>query len=307
METRNYNVPDADCIAEARAVRDIYITDESLFSAFDVVRFDAAFKNNWLTALDNATAQETAETRLDQQKQETQDVLDAMAEGRRIYAMVRYFALKAFAAKPNIANKIGLNNYDTAHTNQHAFAEFLANMHQQCDSAALKPELLAAGMTQPQIDSIGQAYKNLKDEEREQSAFIKTSGSATDARIAVYNTAYAFWQQVAEASKVVFYGNSTKLNEYKLPEGPQPDPDINVKGKVVDGTNSNAPLKDVVVRVKELSLEALTNYAGNYNFVSIPAGSFTLGFELPGYTSLEVPITVLASGVVVQNATLSVV
>ncbi len=306
MEIRHYHVPDADCIAEARAVREIYLTDEALFSAFDLMRFDLAYKTNWLAALDTATAQETAETRLDQQKQETQDVLAAMAEGRQVYALVKYFALKAFANKPDLAHKIGLNNYDTAQASQSSFAAFLANMQVQCDSAELKPALLAAGLTQPQIDNIGTVYNKLRDEDAEQTAFIKTSSSATDARVAVYNTAYRFWQQVAEAGKVIFYGNSTKLNEYKLPEGPQPDPDINVKGKVIDSTNG-APLKGVAVKVKELDLETTTNFAGNYSFVSLPAGTYTLGFDRSGYTTQELPITVLATGVVVQNVSLVVI
>lgn len=305
MVTRKYNVPDADCMAEGLAVREIYLADEALFAAFDAVRFNAAFKTDWQDALADAAAHQTAETRLDQQKQETEDVLQAMATGRQCYAMVKYFAQKAYGTKPNLANKIGLNNYDTAHADQHEFALFLKNMHTQCNSAELKPLLLAEGMTQVHIDSIEAAYIALRDEEKEQGAFIKTSASATDDRITVYNRAYQHWQHVAEASKVVFYGNPTKLNEYKLPEGPQPDPDINFKGKAIDGT-SGSPLKNVLVKINALDLTTTTNYAGNYSFVSIPAGSYEVEYTLPGYSPQQLPITILASGVVVQNVSLVV-
>ena len=305
MVTRKYNVPDADCIAEALAVRESYLADEALFAAFDAVRFTSAFKTDWQDALADAAAQQTAETRLDQQKQETEEVLQAMAAGRQWYAVVKYFAQKAFATKPNLANKIGLNNYDTAHADQHEFALFLKNMHTQCNSTELKPLLLAEGMSQAQIDSIETAYLTLRDEEKEQGAFIITSGSATDERITVYNRGYQFWQQVAEASKVVFYGNPTKINEYKLPEGPQPDPDINFKGKAIDSAN-NSPLKNVLVKINDIDLTTTTNYAGNYSFVSIPAGSYTVEYTLPGYSPQQLPITVLASGVVVQNVNLVV-
>jgi hypothetical protein len=306
MVTRHYNVPDADCIQEAKAVRAIYLTDEAQFTAFNPTLFSAAFKADWQTALDNATNQQTAETRLDLQRQETEEVLAKMQQARALYIHVKYFVELAFAKKPALADSFGLDDYETASASQAAMVLFLSNMYNRCSDPALNPQLVAAGLTPAKILEIDTLRGELDTEEIQQDAFIKSSGTATDERINVYNTAYEFWQEVARASKVIFYGNSTKLNEYKLPEGPQPDPDINLKGKVTDSAN-NAALNEVVVKVVELDLTTKTNYAGNYSFVSIPAGSYTLQFVRPGYTTQNIPITVLASGVVVQNVSLVVV
>jgi hypothetical protein len=305
MVTRHYNVPDADCIQEAKAVRAIYLTDEAQFTAFNPTLFSAAFKADWQTALDNATNQQTAETRLDLQRQETEEVLAKMQQARALYIHVKYFVELAFAKKPALADSFGLDDYEAASASQAAMVLFLSNMYNRCSDPALNPQLVAAGLTPAKILEIDTLRGELDTEEIQQDAFIKSSGTATDERINVYNTAYEFWQEVARASKVIFYGNSTKLNEYKLPEGPQPDPDINLKGKVTDSAN-NAALNEVVVKVVELDLTAKTNYAGNYSFVSIPAGSYTLQFVRPGYTTQNIPITVLASGVVVQNVSLVV-
>lgn len=306
MVTRHYNVPDADCIQEAKAVRAIYLTDEAQFTAFNPTLFSAAFKADWQTALDNATNQQTAETRLDLQRQETEEVLAKMQQARALYIHVKYFVELAFAKKPALADSFGLDDYEAASASQAAMVLFLSNMYNRCSDPALNPQLVAAGLTPAKILEIDTLRGELDTEEIQQDAFIKSSGTATDERINVYNTAYEFWQEVARASKVIFYGNSTKLNEYKLPEGPQPDPDINLKGKVTDSAN-NAALNEVVVKVVELDLTTKTNYAGNYSFVSIPAGSYTLQFGRPGYTTQNIPITVLASGVVVQNVSLVVV
>ena len=305
MDIRHYNVPDADCIQEAKAVRAIYLTDEAQFTAFNPTVFSAAFKNDWLSALDAATNQQTAETRLDLQRQETEEVLAKMQQARALYIHVKYFVELAFANKPALADSFGLDDYETASASQAAMVPFLSNMYNRCSDPTLNPQLIAAGLTPAKILEIDTLRSDLDKEETEQDAFIKTSGSATDARINVYNAAYVYWQEVARASKVIFYGNSTKLNEYKLPEGPQPDPDINVKGKATDSAN-NAAMNEVVVKVVELDLTAKTNYAGNYFFVSIPAGSYTLQFVRPGYTTQNIPITVLATGVVVQNVSLVV-
>jgi hypothetical protein len=305
MVTRHYNVPDADCIQEAKAVRAIYLTDEAQFTALNPTLFSAAFKADWLSALDDATNQQTAETRLDLQRQETEEVLAKMQQARALYIHVKYFVELAFAKKPALADSFGLDDYETASASQAAMVLFLSNMYNRCSDPALNPQLVAAGLTPAKILEIDTLRGELDTEEIQQDAFIKSSGTATDERINVYNTAYEFWQEVARASKVIFYGNSTKLNEYKLPEGPQPDPDINLKGKVTDSAN-NAALNEVVVKVVELDLTTKTNYAGNYSFVSIPAGSYTLQFVRPGYTTQNIPITVLASGVVVQNVSLVV-
>ncbi len=306
MVTRHYNVPDADCIQEAKAVRAIYLTDEAQFTAFNPTLFSAAFKADWQSALDDATNQQTAETRLDLQRQETEEVLAKMQQARALYIHVKYFVELAFAKKPALADSFGLDDYEAASASQAAMVLFLSNMYNRCSDPALNPQLVAAGLTPAKILEIDTLRGELDTEEIQQDAFIKSSGTATDERINVYNTAYEFWQEVARASKVIFYGNSTKLNEYKLPEGPQPDPDINLKGKVTDSAN-NAALNEVVVKVVELDLTTKTNYAGNYSFVSIPAGSYTLQFVRPGYTTQNIPITILASGVVVQNVSLVVV
>lgn len=305
MVTRHYNVPDADCIQEAKAVRAIYLTDEAQFTAFNPTLFSAAFKADWQTALDNATNQQTAETRLDLQRQETEEVLAKMQQARAIYIHVKYFVELAFAKKPALADSFGLDDYEAASASQAAMVLFLSNLYNRCSDPTLQPQLVGAGLSPAKILEIDTLRGELDNEEIQQDAFIKSSGTATDERINVYNRAYEFWQEVARASKVIFYGNSTKLNEYKLPEGPQPDPDINLKGKVTDSAN-NAALNEVVVKVVELDLTAKTNYAGNYFFVSIPAGSYTLQFVRPGYTTQNIPITVLASGVVVQNVSLVV-
>lgn len=303
MVTRHYNVPDADCIQEAKAVRAIYLTDEAQFTAFNPTLFSAAFKADWQSALDDATNQQTAETRLDLQRQETEEVLAKRSSA--LYIHVKYFVELAFAKKPALADSFGLDDYEAALASQAAMVLFLSNMYNRCSDPALNPQLVAAGLTPAKILEIDTLRGELDTEEIQQDAFIKSSGTATDERINVYNTAYEFWQEVGARQQGYFYGNSTKLNEYKLPEVAEPDPDINLKGKVTDSAN-NAALNEVVVKWL-VGFNHQTNYAGNYSFVSIPAGSYTLQFVRPGYTTQNIPITILASGVVVQNVSLVVV
>ncbi len=304
MVVRKYNIPDADMMEDSRTNRTIFGTDKALFIALNP-DFDDPFAANWLLSIEASEAAETAETREDQQEQETADVEAVMVLARAKYNEVKYYVETVFADKPAIQNKFGLDNYGKAATDQNEMALFLKNLHTQCTVPANQALLEAAGLTVIKIGEIATLYGNLTTENPEQDAFIKTSGSATDARVTVYNATYAFRQRVNRASKVVFAGNPTKLNEYKLPGGSSEE-SFNIEGKVTDAAN-NLPLHKVTVLIVEPDITDKTTTLGNYGFVEVPPGTYTLRFTLEGYNTVERPVTVLQGGKVVENVSMTVV
>lgn len=304
MVVRKYNIPDADMMEDSRATRLIFNSDKATFIAVDPY-FDDPFSADWLASIEASEAAETAETREDQQEQETAEVEEVMAQARAIYNDVKYYVELVFADKPAIQKKFGLDNYNEAATSQNTMALFLKNLHTQCIVPANQALLTAAGLTLPQIGTINSLYTNLTSENSQQDAFIKTSGSATDARVTTYNATYAMRQRVNRASKVAFADNPTKLNEYKLPGGSSEE-SFNVEGKVTDAAN-NRGLYKVTVTLVELEISDRTTTLGNYGFVEVPPGTYTLRFTLAGYTTVERPITVLQSGKVVENVSMQVV
>ena len=305
MVQRNYSVPDADCIQQAKAVRLLYLERENDFKAFDPVTFDANFASNWLKSLDDSTDQETAESRLDQQGQETLDVLGKMAESRKLYISTKYFIEKAFSNKPKLMDRFGLDNYEEASQKQALMVPFLRNLYLLCDSADLKPELIAVGLDQVRIDAIRDLAALLDKEETEQDSFILDSGSATQDRINQYNATFAFWQAVARASKSIYYDNLVLQNIFELPHG-SAGVEYKLEGKVTDGSNNNANLKDVIVAIVEINFATVTNAYGNYGYVDVPPGNYTLRFTLDGYVEQNIPFTITQSGKVTKNVSLVV-
>lgn len=303
--SRNFSVPVADMLQKSRTVQAIFELDKALFAAINA-ELDDPFANDWLESIIASESTESAETRQDQQMQETADVLEVMARGRQTYITSKYYIEIAFGNKPNILNKFGLDDYARASDTQKEFGLFLTNLHIQCEAPNQKGDLLAAGMSQAQIDEIISCANDFAKENTQQNVFIEKTTEASEKRDAQYNETYGYFQKANRASKVVFYGNPIKLNQYMMPEGPQPDPDINLKGKVRDAAN-NAELKDVIVTIADLDLVTKTNFYGNYSFVSVPAGTYTLRFQLAGYTTIEKPVTILATGVVTDNVNLTVV
>ncbi len=305
MLERAFGVPDPDMFESGRTMRQLFLDHKAPFVALDV-SVDDPYAADWLTSIETSEGVETDETRTDQQMSETAEVLEQMGRGRKKYIEMKYYIEGAFESSPAIKNKFGLNNYDEAANNQPRMITFLKNLHTQSEVPGYKAELLAHGCTQPQIDEILTIHDSLAGKDTAQNTFIQESPEATKKRITQYNTTYGFAQKINRLSKVVYYGDPVMLNTFNLPEGPGPDPDINVKGKATDAANGS-PLKGVAVKIIGLDITTTTNAYGNFHFVSIPAGIYKLEFKLTGYTTLQNDITVLASGVVNSNAVLTVV
>jgi hypothetical protein len=302
--SRNFNVPSGEMLQQSRAVRQLFNGDKALFSAFDTNLSDP-YTDDWLASIEASEGYETDEQREDILHEMTVEVEAAMKAGRTAFKTAKYYIELAFADKPESMAKFGLDDYEEAAYNQSKFATFLTLLYKQCKIPANETKLMTAGMTLLQIEAINTAVGNFTTKDETQDSTKMATTEATQARDKQYNETYAYWQRVNRASKVIFDDDPVKLNQYKMPEGPQPDPDINFKGKVLDALN-NTPLKNVVVKISELDIETTTNYAGNFNFVSLPAGTYTVRFVLAGYVTQDVPVTILASGVVVQNVSLTV-
>lgn len=302
--SRNFNVPAGEMLTQSRAVRQLFIDDKALFAGLDA-DFNDPFAADWLASIEASEGYQTGEQREDAQMILTDQVLGDLKAARSAYKTAKFFVEKAFADQPSVLRLFGLDDFEEARDSQSKMATFLGTLHANCMSPVYNPALTAAGMTPAHIMAIQDAKNNFATENQTQDAFIMKTQVATRERDNQYNATFEFWQKVNRASKVIFEDDPLKLNLYLLPEGPQPDPDINFKGKAVD-SNTGAGLKGVAVEIKELGLVVETNFYGNYNFAGVPAGTYTVAYMLPGYGTQELPITILASGVVVQNVSLVV-
>lgn len=302
---RNYNLPDTDMFSTGRTHRGHFITYKPSFIAFDP-DFNDPFEANWLTSIEASEGWETAETRDDQLQQETQEVDETMAACRQSYIGMKYYIEKAFATKPAIRQKFGLDDYDEAAQSQSKMATFMLNLHTQSMVPAHNALLLAAGCTAIRIDEVLQLKNKLSDEDSEQNIFKTAEPVATQGRVTQYNTTFEFDQKVNRASKVIFYNMPVELNLFLFPRNSEPDEVFNVLGTVTD--SGSAPLSAVQVRIYVSAASPIatttTDSNGEYGFAAIPAGNYTLEFTKGGFTTQTLPVTVAASGQVTVNVTL---
>ena len=303
--TRNYNSADTDMFSTGRTHRGHFITYKPSFIAFDP-DFNDPFETNWLLSIEASEGYETAETRDDQLQQETQEVTETMANCGQSYIGMKYFIEKAFAAKPAIRQKFGLDDYDEAAQSQSKMATFMLNLHTQSMVPAHNALLLTAGCLQTRIDEVLMLKNKLSTEDSEQNIFKTAEPVATQGRVTQYNSTFEFDQKVNRASKVIFYNMPVELNLFLFPRHSEPAEVFNVAGTVTD--SGSAPISAVQVRIYISAASPIatttTDTNGEYGFAAIPAGNYTLEFTKGGFTTQTLPVTVAASGQVTVNATL---
>jgi hypothetical protein len=300
MAERNYNMPDADMFQRSRTKRQHFIDNKPAFVAFDP-DFDDPYDADWLLSIEASEGTDTAETRDDTGQQETAEVNEVMALGRKKHVQIKYFVTKAFGDKPSILKKFGSDDYAQAGQSQKYMKLYLTNLHKQCESADYKPALLAANCTQLKIDEIKTIADNLSAEDTEQNVFIENEPVATKARVTQYNETFAFWHKVNAASKSIFYDDPELLNLFLFPRNTEPAESFNVLGKATTGAAS-APVVGATVQIESLSLSTTTDNNGDYGFAAVPAGTYDVKFTKAGFVDLIISVTVLASGQVIANA-----
>jgi len=304
---RNYNMPDTDMFSVGRTHRALFITYKTEFTTFNPF-FNDPYDAQWLASIEVSEAWETAETRDDQLQQETSEVLDVMANARGCYNGMKYFIEFAFATKPDIRNKFGLDDYDDVSVSQKKMRTFLENMYVQSNVPTNLAALNLANCTAMRIAEIRAIALTLSTEDTEQNAFVLTEPVATKGRINQYNSSFNFDQQINRASKVVFYNMPEELNLFMFPRNTEPVDSFNVLGTA--RTMANVGISAVQVRLLSGAAApaiavTTTDINGEFGFGGIAAGNYMLEFSKAGFMTQNIPVAVAPSGQVTVNATLS--
>ena len=288
--SRSYNLSDPKMIQFSSAYRLVFVDHQAEFTTFDP-DFATPFETDWNTAISASVAVPTEESRNDLQADMTAKVNDTMRLSRLKYHEVAYFVRKAFPTNTDIQGLFGLNDYDKAATDQAVMRPFLHRMWNTAVNVHKAP-LLAAGYTQLKIDAIATLRDELGTSDSQQDHFSMTSPEDTEARINTHNATWNFAQQVNAAAKVIYAENPVLYNLFLFPRRTENPTVFNVLGTVSEMGSGNI-LADVAVSIAALGFTTTTDEDGNYGFASVGAGMHMVTFELAGYQSQTIPLTVV--------------
>jgi hypothetical protein len=299
---RNYNFKDSKMIQLSGIYRQHYIDNAADFVARDPITFHPNYAADWQAAITAALQVQTHESRKDELRSETADVKQKMEEGRATYGTVMYFVERAFPNDPDKRALFGKDNYGSDSDSDYEMSMFLHQLYKTADKHAAA--LIAVGFSQTEIDAIEDLANDLYREDNEQEVHRRKDSEARVERVGIYVNCWNFSRNANALSKVIYRGNSVKLNLFIFPRGTEPVQTFNLLGKVTNALTGD-PIEDVTLTLQEVGITVLSNDQGDYGFASVAPGTYTLRLMAAGYAPANLPVTILNNQVLTENVSLT--
>lgn len=287
QETRDFKISDNSMLQDSRTTQQEFVTDAATFKAFDA-DFITTYKDDWLTAVDDATNATTDEQVVDVQTGLTDDVEAALEDCKNHFQTSKYYIEKAFANKPAIWNEFGYDNYDDVRKSPEKMIVFMSVFNTVANNPTYKTALLAAGYTQANIDAIDTKRQTLIDTKINQELGKNSRLGNAQSRIILLNKVWAYRTAVAKAAKNIFANDFARYKVYLLPASAEGSDVFDISGTVTEA-GTGKKLENVTV---DNSVDIVTTDSnGKYGFAQIAEGDVTLKFNLAGYTMQAKNIT----------------
>ena len=212
---RDYAIPDADMLADAKMKQAYFARDIADFEAFDNDVFNQAFSTSWLQAM--ATVEQTMddEAVLEQQTQLTAAIESGLTDCRNFFQkQLKYFIEKAFPAQPVIWNEFGYNDYDKARLSARDMVRFMRKLH--IIMLKYQTQLLAANFPPESVGSADTLRIALDTILTTQEFFIGSRPGITQDRVKKLNTVYSHTAQVCRVGKLLYDNTPDKYACYLI-------------------------------------------------------------------------------------------
>ncbi len=235
----------------------------------------------------------------------TGDVTAAMQQG---FAALQTLGAYGKLAWPNdVARQrvFGQDTWRDAYNNTLKLQEALELAHTKADSASYKPDLLAKGYTQVEIDQLNTLATDLQTKNGLQEALKVGRHVTKHDRIALLNVVWEHMKTINTCASVVWAADAERMDQYQLyPSSGGGGDDlptgvVNISGRVTD-SNTTFPLENVEVTLYPTATgpgaedpTAFTDVDGNYSFqFEDVADSFdaTVSAKLLGYLNGTLPL-----------------
>ncbi len=284
--------------------------------SIELVDFTARFPwldAAWLTAFQNdidaADAFPKDDSVILDIKVLTGDVTGAMRQGYAGLQSLGGYAKLAWPTDVARQRVFGQQHWTKAYNNTLKLQEALELAHEKADSASYKPELLAKGYTQAEIDLLATLSDEIKLKNRLQEAAKAGRAVSAHDRIAMLNVVWEHMLTINTCAKVVWAADAERQDQYKLyassgssgNDDDTPTTEVNISGTVTD-TATTFPLENVEVSLFETASgpgaedpTAFTDAQGNYSF-NLPEvpGTYqaTLLAQLTGYADASIALEI---------------
>lgn len=224
----------------------------------------------WLTAFQNdisdADAFPTDDSVVLDIKVMTADVGSAMRQGYGALQTLGLYAKLAWPKDMARQRVFGQDGWDEAYNNTLKLQEALELAHAKADGASYKPDLLAKGYTQAEIDMLETLSDEIKLKNRLQEAAKSGRSVNSHDRVALLNVVWEHMQTVNTCAAVVWANDAERMKQYHLypsQGGGTSVTTVNIRVQKDDGT----PLQGVEVSLANTAYDPkVTDIAGEVSW-----------------------------------------
>ena len=213
IAARAYTFEDSLALSDSKVFRKLFMENMADFTPFDP-GLNAGFATGWQAAINLAEQQKTDETISDQLQQHTTKVA---AQDKICYEAangVKYYIKKAFGVDETKWKEFGFHLVHRTRQTTDKFITWMKVLHNQ--AAKYKPELMAADMPEPEIDSLLPKANTLETANLEQETFKRERLALTQQRVLAYNALWEFAQTVSSAADNVYSEDEVKRGLFRL-------------------------------------------------------------------------------------------
>lgn len=212
-DQRLFHYTDNEALEKATVLHSVATSDLANLNAFDG-DIDAQFMTDWQAAIASAEAVLPDSIAKAYLEQKTAIVGQCHAACIEAVRDLRYHASKAFTKKSGEWALFNFKGLAKARTTTAPLAVYVSVLHLVANS--LSAELIAKGMTAPQIAALGTSAQALFAADVAQEHQKHHRLRTTFERIATINIVWRYCQQVHQAGQIVYDDDYAKHAQYAL-------------------------------------------------------------------------------------------
>jgi len=212
---RKYKQTDLELRNRAPVVHGFFLDDKADFTAM-FTAFEDPFADDFLAAINDISVADNDDWFMDEVSEAVELLGREMEDARALVTKFFAFIRIAFEGDRSVLKAFGSGDVKKAVQSYSKMSNLLEKIRRQSELPENKPVLLAAGLSQADIDMLGTLSGRI-DEEFEKLSDAKSARVRhTKIRIEKYNKVFGFMQKLAAASKQVYREDYAKRIKYNL-------------------------------------------------------------------------------------------
>ena len=218
---RLFTKPDGEVLQQSDVQLDSFQENKDLF-VFRFPQLADPFADEWATATTTARRFIPDFEAVNEQANKTQLLETLMEQGQNLFQTVMLYAQLAFPDNQAMMHLFGQSQYNSVRNNHLKLPLLLRSTYNQVTKDEYKPELLAQGLKEEDIEMLNSLAEDIIAQNIAQGNAKKMRSLAAGMRIGAMNAVWGKMALVCQCAKLVFQNDATRYNLFLLTDSEAP-------------------------------------------------------------------------------------